>query len=67
MGAPSISTLTQEESPFEGGATCAAKGKNLKGRGSTKMTFKSQNGSWAQDAMLYDNVTTVRFNSSIPS
>ena len=59
MGAPSLSTLTREESPFEGGDTVAAKGKNLKGKGDTKVIFKSLDGSWTQEALMHNNVTTV--------
>ena len=67
MGAPSLSTLTQEESPFEGGATMAAKGKNLKGKGDTKVIFKSLDGSWTQEAIMHHNVTTVSGNTQFSS
>lgn len=61
QGAPSVAAMTTEESCFEGGGICAARGKNLKGKNETEVIFSSNDGAWKEKAIVHHNVTTVKF------
>lgn len=60
-GPPTIEDMTSRESFFEGGGQCTVKGKNLKGKEPTKVSFYSESG-WSSDAHVNGRFTSVSFS-----